>query len=123
MDQSYIIDIHTFKKNNGTVRDMSIDLLTPYRARIDALDDQIVDLIAARFGIIHEVAAVKIEHRIPAVLPDRVNEVIKRAVSRAESHGIDPILIRDLYTRIVTHSCDLETQHISSAHPDTHRAG
>ncbi|MBN8521998.1 MAG: chorismate mutase [Alphaproteobacteria bacterium] len=100
-----------------------MDILTPYRTRIDALDDQIVDLIAARFDIIHEVAAVKIQHRIPAVLPDRVNEVINRAVSRAENHGIDPHLMRDLYTKIVSHSCDLETQHISRTDPDIHRAG
>lgn len=83
-------------------------LLEPYRKRIDDLDDQIVDLLAARLQIIHEVAALKEENNIPAVLQDRVDEVINRCAARASAKGMDQNLARELYTKIVKHCCDLE---------------
>lgn len=82
-----------------------MQILKPYRAKIDALDDQIVDLLKQRFNIIHEVATLKKREGIPAVLEDRVREVIDRA---AERGGIHQDEIRELYTMLVTISCDLE---------------
>ena len=82
-----------------------MEILKPYRARIDAIDDQIVDLLKSRFDIIHEVAAIKARESIPAVLEDRVREVIDRAGSRAALHEDE---VRELYTLLVTISCDLE---------------
>ena len=83
-------------------------ILEPYRARIDAIDDRIVDLLVERTGIIREVAHVKHEHDIPAVLQDRVDAVRERAAARAQSKGLDPQLVRELYARLITFSCDLE---------------
>ena len=80
-------------------------VLKPYRAKIDALDDRIVDLLKLRFDIIHEVAALKKREGIPAVLEDRVREVIDRATERG---GIHQDQIREFYTMLVTISCDLE---------------
>ena len=85
-------------------------LLQPYRKRIDELDDKIVDLLVERIGIIHEVAEVKGANDIPAVLPDRVNEVINRCSDRAGSKKIDADFVRGLYTDIVRFSCNLESK-------------
>lgn len=85
-----------------------MEILKPYRARIDALDDQIVDLLVKRTGIIHEVAAVKAEAGIAPILQDRVDEVINRAAARAEQQNLDPALVREIYKRLVDFSCDLE---------------
>ncbi len=82
------------------------ETLKPYRARIDALDDQIVDLLVQRFAVIREVGHLKAEKGIPAVLEDRVREVISRAASRAGTKDDD--LVREVYTLLVTISCDLE---------------
>ena len=82
-----------------------MEILKPYRARIDELDDKIVDLLKQRYDIIHEVAALKARENIPAVLEDRVREVIDRAASRA---GIHEDEMREIYTLLVTISCDLE---------------
>ncbi len=86
------------------------NLLKPYREKIDALDDQIVDLLVERIEIIQEVAKVKGANDIPAVLADRVNEVIERCSARANSKKLDADFVRRLYTDIVQYSCNLESR-------------
>lgn len=85
-------------------------ILEPYRRRIDDIDDKIVDLLAARTDIIREVGELKFRNNIPAVLQDRVDEVIDRAAARAEENGLDPVLVRQLYTILVDYSCNLEEE-------------
>lgn len=87
-----------------------MEILKPYRDRIDAIDDQIIDLLAARLDIIREVGALKSDKNIPPVLQDRVDEVINRNAARAESQNVDVALVRDFYTRLVRFCCDLEAK-------------
>ncbi len=87
-----------------------MQILKPYRAKIDAIDDQIVDLLKQRFDIIREVGALKARENISAVLEDRVREVIDRAGKRGALHEDE---IRELYTLLVTISCDLEEKIIA----------
>lgn len=82
-----------------------MEILKPYRKKIDELDARIVDLLSQRFNIIHDVAALKKREGIPAVLEDRVREVIDNASAKAGRHEDE---IRELYTLLVTISCDLE---------------
>jgi len=100
-----------------------MEILKPYRARIDALDDQIVDLLVQRIGIVDEVVQVKVAQDIPAVLPDRVAEVIERTSRRAAEKGLDAGMVRDLYTQIVAYCCERESEKIKSARRDLSRAG
>lgn len=85
-----------------------MEILKPYRARIDALDDQIVDLLVTRLGVIREVGVLKAREGIPAILPDRVDAVRERAAERAAAKGIDPDLVRQLYRILIDYSCALE---------------
>lgn len=85
-----------------------MEIMKPFRQRIDALDDQIIDLLIARTEIIREVGHFKFAHDIPAVLADRVIEVRERAAARAAAKGLDADLVRQLYTIIIGYSCDLE---------------
>jgi len=87
-----------------------MEIMKPFRDRIDALDDEIVDLLVKRTDIIREVGHFKFEHDIPAVLQDRVIEVRERAASRAADKGIDPALVRRLYQILIDYSCELEEQ-------------
>lgn len=95
-----------------------MDILRDQRARIDAIDDKIIDLLAERESIIREVAGIKAEHGIPAVLPDRVVQVRERAAVRAAEHGIDTALIRNLYQQLIDYSCDLEDSIIAGRGAD-----
>ena len=83
-------------------------ILEPYRAKIDSLDDQLVDLLVEREQIIREVADLKAANDIPAVLQDRVDEVRERAVARAVAKGADENYIRAIYEKIIQLSCDME---------------
>ena len=85
-----------------------MEILKPYRAQIDAIDDQIIDLLAARLSVIREVGVLKAREGIPPVLQDRVEEVRERCAKRAQGKGVDPDLIRDLYTLLIDYSCRLE---------------
>lgn len=85
-----------------------MQILKHHRQRIDALDDQIVRLLAERYAIIEEVAAIKAEHGIPSVLEDRVQEVIERNAVTAAALGLDPDLARRLYRVMIDEACALE---------------
>lgn len=87
-----------------------MEILKPYRARIDALDDKIIDLLAERTGIVREVGHLKYRENIPSVLQDRVDEVRERAVSRAAGKGLDEDLVRRIYTALIDYSCALEDE-------------
>jgi chorismate mutase len=84
--------------------------LSGYRDRIDALDEQIIELLEKRVGIIREVAQIKAEHDIPSVIQMRVDEVRERAASMAADRDIDPDVIREIYARLIRYSCDLEDE-------------
>lgn len=88
-------------------------LLEEHRHKIDYIDDRIVDLLAERFEIVRDVAQLKAQNDIPAVLPDRVEEVIERCATRADGKRTSPELVRLLYTLIVDHACALEEEIIS----------
>ena len=85
-----------------------MELLAPYRRRIDDLDDQIMELFAQRFEVIREVADFKSKHDIAAVLKDRVDQVRERNATTGEKKGLDPDFIRRLYTLIINEACELE---------------
>ena len=91
----------------------SMDILKPHREKIDAIDDRIIDLLAERMDVINAVAQVKAENDIPAILPDRVEEVINRCANRAQTRHVDPELVRCLYTLIVDHACAAEEKIIA----------
>ncbi|WP_120498168.1 chorismate mutase [Kiloniella sp. EL199] len=85
-----------------------MELLSPYRRRIDDLDDQIMELFSQRFEVIREVAELKNKHNIPAVLQDRVDEVRERNAETGAQKGLDADFVRKLYTLIIDEACDLE---------------
>lgn len=87
-----------------------MEILKPYREKIDSLDDQLVDLLVERAQIIREVAHLKMENNIPAVLQDRVDEVRERAVARAVAKGADEKYMQEIYTKIIQLSCDMEEE-------------
>ena len=85
-----------------------MEILKPYRARINDLDRQIIDLLRARYDVIEEVGHLKASHNIPAILQDRVDEVRENAARMAAEKGLDENFIRHLYAQLIEHSCALE---------------
>jgi|TARA_R110000868_G_scaffold49580_1_gene159661 chorismate mutase len=95
-------------------------ILKPYRARIDALDKQLIDLFVERFQVIKEVGHLKARENIDAILQDRVDEVRNNAVTMADGE-IDPAFIYRLWTDIIKYSCDLE-EDIKTSYKDSKTA-
>ena len=83
-------------------------LLAPYRAKIDALDSQIVALLGQRFDVVRDVAALKAQNGIAPILPDRIEEVVQRARANAEKAGVDPKLVEQIYRIVIDSACKLE---------------
>jgi chorismate mutase len=83
-------------------------ILKPYRAKIDSLDEKIVKLLVEREHVINEVAKIKFRENIPPVLPARVEEVRENAVAMAKNIGGDENYMREIYTKIIELSCEIE---------------
>jgi len=88
-----------------------MEVLKPYRKKIDALDDQIIDLLGQRLEIIDEVAQLKAQQGIAPILQDRIDEVRERCIARGIERGYDPDFIHALYTLIIDYSCGVEQEH------------
>lgn len=89
--------------------------LSGLREEIDRLDDRIVDLLGERFALVREVAAIKQARRIPAVIPERIAEVVERCVDRGGRRDLDAQMLRDLYGRIIDEACRLEERAMAEA--------
>jgi chorismate mutase-like protein len=87
-----------------------LDILKPYRRKIDDLDRQIIDLLKQRYDVIREVGNLKAREGIQSFLQDRVDEVRENAAKMAAARGLDEDFIRTLYAQLIQHSCDLEEE-------------
>ncbi len=72
------------------------------------IDDRLVDLLAARLGVVERVIAIKTDAGIPALLPDRVEEVVARVRSRAQDTGLPPDLTEKLWRTLIQWTIDYE---------------
>ncbi len=79
--------------------------LSGLRARIDRIDDKIVDLLGERFKIVDEVINEKRQRAIPVRLAGRIEEVKQRNELRARELGIPADLVRALYGHIIEATC------------------
>lgn len=85
-----------------------MEILKPYRARIDAIDEQIIRLLRERYDVIEEVGHLKSREGIAPVLPERIAEVCDNAASMAAAQNLDSDFIRSLYEQLIDHSCAVE---------------
>ena len=88
--------------------EVSVNPLPKFRKEIDALDDQIVDLLSRRFAIAGEVAAYKAKSGVAVRLEDRIAEVLTRNADRATQNGAEAEAIRAIYKTIIDVTCAFE---------------
>ena len=77
------------------------EVLAGYRARIDALDNQLMRLLAGRFEITKAVGAHKAEVGLPPADPGREAEQVARLRAIAEEVGMDPAFSEQVFRLIV----------------------
>lgn len=77
------------------------------RAAIDALDEEIVELLAQREGLVRRAAGLK-SSASQVAAPKRAERVVQRAADLAAEKGGDPQAVRDIYSAIVSSFIALE---------------
>ncbi|TRW97515.1 chorismate mutase [Paracoccus sp. M683] len=82
------------------------------RARIDALDKQLVALLAERSALIDRAARIKARDRLPARIDARVEEVVANARRHAADAGLDADLIEDIWRRLIEAAIAQEDRHL-----------
>ena len=84
--------------------------MTELRVEIDRLDGEIVALLAQRVGYIDRAAELKPAEGLPARIDSRVEEVVQRVRSRAETEGFDPVLADRIWRQLIDWSIAREEQ-------------
>ncbi|SEN11551.1 isochorismate pyruvate lyase [Gemmobacter aquatilis] len=78
------------------------------RVEIDALDGEIVALLARRVRYIDRAAELKPAEGLPARIDDRVEAVVANVRAKAVAASLDADLVEALWRRIVDWSIDRE---------------
>lgn len=97
--------------------------LEPFRARLDALDDEIARLLGARFAVCREIALFKREHDIPMMQPDRVEQVRARYLARGGESQLPADFTAELFELLIGATCRMEDELIEREQPSVRDGG
>ena len=81
--------------------------LDEVRTSIDAVDREIVHLLAEREGYVWKAARFK-KTRAEVEAPKRVEEVVGKVRALAEGHGASPEVVEEVYQAMITRFTSLE---------------
>ncbi|MDR2213315.1 MAG: chorismate mutase [Pseudomonadales bacterium] len=74
--------------------------LLQLRASIDQIDAEILNALARRFEVTHQVGQLKAAHKLESVDPVREQEKLVRLGDLAEQQGLDGAFVRRLFQGI-----------------------
>ena len=83
------------------------------RTEIDLLDEQLIDLVAERFGYVDRAWQLK-KNPEDATVPWRINEVIDKVRARAEDRGIPPQLAEALWRQMIGWFIEYEMENLEN---------
>lgn len=78
--------------------------LAALREQIDAVDKQMIDLLAQRLALVEQVGDVKSQHGLPIYAPDREAAMLASRRQEAEQAGVPAQLIEDILRRTMRES-------------------
>jgi len=88
--------------------------LEELRTQIDALDDQIVDMIAQRNRYVRQAA--KFKNSVDEIKADeRIDAVINRVRHRAVTQGVSPNMVTELYRIMIDEMVESEIAEFRNA--------
>lgn len=94
--------------------------MTELREGIDALDRQLVTLLARRAAFIDRAATIKATEGLPARIASRVEKVVANVRQCAEAAGLCPDLAETLWRELIEWSIAREETRLG---PDSDRKG
>jgi isochorismate pyruvate lyase len=86
--------------------------LEEIRARLDRVDEQLVDVLAARSRLIDEIVRHKREHELGVVDRAREDAMLARAEDLARSRGLDPRIARRVLRAVIDAFTLLEVEQL-----------
>lgn len=89
--------------------------LEQLRREIDAIDEQIVDLLARRLGKVKSVVAIKKAQNLPIHHPAREENLISQRREQAVRAGLDPDHVEELYRSILRQSRVRQAVHVAKS--------
>ncbi|MEP9377601.1 chorismate mutase [Aquabacter sp. CN5-332] len=87
--------------------------LSDLRRDIDAIDLEMVGLLARRLGVVHKVLEIKKAHGIPALLPDRVEDVVERVKVAAQGLDVPPDLVELIWRQLIGWTVEYEEKQLA----------
>lgn len=75
--------------------------LLALRQKIDAVDAELLNLLARRFAIVDLVIEVKRTAGLPAVIPERIEQVVQNLVQKAEWTNVPPETVDRLWRTLI----------------------
>ncbi len=87
---------------------MAENELASLRQQIDHVDSQLVEILAKRKQLIHEVGELKEKRGFPVYVPEREKSLIEARRKEAEAAGVSGDLIEDLLRRLIRESYQAE---------------
>lgn len=91
------------------------------RDDIDALDSQLVEILAKRSKVTRQVGLYKTVKGVPIYVPERENELLANRKRQAEALGVCPDLVEDLLRRIMRESYKSQHQHYHCSNHDINK--
>ena len=88
--------------------------LSEARRIIDEIDARMVGLLAERFAVVEEVVKIKRAEGIPALLPDRVEEVVAQVEALAATRGLPAGMAGALWRTLIAKTIDYENAHLGT---------
>lgn len=85
------------------------------RVEIDALDAELVELLARRAAFIDRAAALKPAEGLPARIPGRVEEVVANVRRLAAAQGLDEALVEELWRGLIEWAIARESKVLGGA--------
>ena len=85
----------------------------PLRQEIDALDDELVKLIAQRFAIVDRVIEIKRGANVPASIPERIEQVVHNAIEKSKASGVPEISIERIWRLLIAETIAYEESQLA----------
>ena len=98
---------------NDTSRSEFDATLANYRSQIDALDTQLVEILAARQKVTQKIGTIKRANSLPIYVPERESSLIAKRRAQAKAAGVSGDLVEDVLRRAMRDS--YYSQHASYA--------
>ena len=80
------------------------------RKEIDALDDELMQILAKRTTVVQEIGKIKKQHKITPLDEKRWEEVLNRVFKNARKHNVPKELVKNIYNHI--HKAALEIEQL-----------